>query len=73
MSEWQPIETAPKDGTPVLLFARSKNATAPVILVGRYLADHGGWIESTFTPNSPVGVVPYYWMPLPAPPNGENR
>lgn len=60
--EWQPIETAPRDGTPLLLFARCKTATAPVILVGWHIPD-AGWIEASFT--RPVGVVPTHWMPLP--------
>ena len=65
--KWQPIETAPKDGTPLLLFARSKSADAPVRVVGWFIGTMG-WIESAFAPNSPVGIVPFKWMPLPEPP-----
>lgn len=61
-SGWQPIETAPKDGRPVLLFARCQHATASGIVVGWHLEDRG-WIELSFT--SPVGIVPSHWMPLP--------
>lgn len=64
--EWQPIETAPRDGSPLLLFARCKSATAPAAIVGWYLPNLG-WIEASFT--HPVGIVPFYWMPLPPPPN----
>lgn len=59
---WQPIETAPKDGTPLLLFARCITATAPCIVVGWH-ADGHGWIEASF--RKPVGIVPTHWMPLP--------
>lgn len=66
LSDWQPIETAPKDGTPVMLFARSKLATAPAPVVG-WMID-GEWIECCFAPNRPVGLVPTHWQPLPEPP-----
>ena len=65
--DWQPVETAPRDGTPLLLFARASTATASIVLVGWYLT-HWDWIECCFAPNSPVGIVPTHWMPLPAPP-----
>ncbi|VBB10646.1 hypothetical protein [Burkholderia stabilis] len=68
LAEWNPIETAPHDGTPMLLFARAKNATASAIVIGWWLRDLG-WIEAAFTPNHPVGLVPSLWMPLPAFPN----
>lgn len=66
--DWQPIETAPSDGRPLLLFARSKQATAPVRVVGWYLPDRRQWVECAFAPNWPVGLVPTHWMPLPDPP-----
>ena len=62
---WQPISTAPKDGTPIMLFARAKHATAEIILVGWYVQGYG-WTESTFT--GAIGVIPSMWQPLPAPP-----
>ena len=62
---WRDIESAPKNGTPLLLFARCKTATAPVVLVGWHDFDWG-WIESSFT--SPVGIVPLAWQPRPTPP-----
>jgi hypothetical protein len=63
-SEWKPIETAPKDGTPLILFARAKHATASAPVIGWYLESHG-WIEAAYGPNEPVGLVPSYWMPRP--------
>ena len=65
MMEWRDIESAPRDGWPVLLFARCQHATASGIVVGWYLEDRG-WTELSFT--SPVGIVPSHWMPLPSPP-----
>lgn len=63
---WQPIETAPTDGTPVLLFARAKHAPASAPVIGWCV--NGEWVECCFTPNHPVGIVPSRWMPLPDPP-----
>ncbi len=54
---WQPIETAPTDGTPVLTFQRGY-----AIVVQWY--ERGEWTDgdkwsTTYT----------HWMPLPAPPS----
>ena len=75
MSDWQPIETAPKDGTVILLY----RFTDPVKLgfpiytrfqawdyaVGYYTSDKEraptGWV-------SPPIANPTHWMPLPEPP-----
>lgn len=61
--EWHPIETAPLDGTPVILFARAKTATASSDVIGWFL--DGDWVELCFYPNEPVGIVPSHWMPRP--------
>lgn len=67
MADWKPIETAPKDGTPILLFARAINATAPVRIIGWFIASLG-WVEAAFHPNTPAGIKPTHWQPLPEPP-----
>ena len=66
MSDWQPIETAPKDGTFILV------ATASGIVgeAWRY-ADDGRhyWAQehpSDYANNGPLTAT--HWMPLPAPP-----
>ena len=67
--EWQPIETAPKDGTPLLLASRSDvgpNYTA----VGVWdcdSAEEGGqcWRDRIFDADQ---LAPTHWMPLPDPP-----
>ena len=61
---WQPIDSAPRDGRPLLLFARSLRATASIVLVGWWSYGRG-WRECAFEPNHPVGVEPSHWMPLP--------
>ena len=67
MAGWQPIETAPKDGTPLLL--RSKK--------GR-IAD-GAWITATSSCGgwtwAYVNLEPIEWQPLPVEPSmdGESR
>lgn len=64
---WQPIESAPKDGTVLTLFARASNATASAVVFGWYSPELG-WIELCFAPNRPVGIVPSHWKPRHQPP-----
>ena len=72
--EWQPIETAPKDGTPVLvLFAKDPNDADDEdwILVVEW---HDMGSELAFPWRAPDGGTGYnperatHWMPLPNPP-----
>jgi hypothetical protein len=76
MSDWQPIETAPKDGTPVWLWWPSPDSEA---ITGWWSE---GWYEGDRLVRSDAGWVgneasshrldewsqPTHWMPLPAPP-----
>jgi hypothetical protein len=66
---WQPIETAPKDGSLVLLAERV--AGIPLTTPGRYHEDVRGWWEMNSHPtdyaDQPINA-PYAWMPLPSPP-----
>jgi hypothetical protein len=78
MGEWQPIATAPRDGTVVLVYRE----IAPWRVVGwaRWegieLGDFnrpqtiGGWISNGFyDPPGNLGLGhPTHWMPLPEPP-----
>lgn len=66
MSDWKPIETAPKDGTDVLLCAVDAD--------GSYWAAVAQWWVKRWVI---IGVVddptfltfePQFWMPLPTPP-----
>lgn len=74
MSEWQPIETAPKDGTNVDLWAKCWRAQADDFVYQRFTdcwwtkgdsmtGRHEHWVgfES-------LSWYPTHWMPLPPPP-----
>jgi len=71
VSEWQPIETAPKDGTRVLLFHDGGPSEDPCMLVGLWdetrPEKHYGtkWACEWY---SAFNVYPICWMPLPPPP-----
>ena len=56
---WQPIETAPKDGTRVLLHYVHKNFTK----IGAWDAGCRYWSADQWFHERP----PTHWMPLPAP------
>jgi len=67
MSEWQPIETAPRDGTELLAWWPGPGMGLPAIgwqitNWGR-IAGSGMWFA-----HSLVGKQPTHWMPLPPPP-----
>lgn len=76
--EWQPIETAPKDGTDVLLFgdwAGEINGMAekPSIAVGTWTggaSDYGpdGWWYLPHSDGYACWMKATAWMPLPKPP-----
>ena len=70
--KWQPIETAPRDGTEFLAFKPS--SFGPIIVVCEWLDEdhpdydgetpHVTWDFSGFWDAT-------HWMPLPQPPEGE--
>lgn len=68
--DWQPIETAPKDGTRILAFmvdrAEIRKGFPPAELDGIDVIywstiHNGGWVSHRFG-------SPTHWMPLPEPP-----
>ncbi|NJB80339.1 DUF551 domain-containing protein [Xanthomonas arboricola] len=75
MSEWQPIETAPKDGTRILVWCEHEDYPFPA-----YWFEHprfSAWLafKSHLTTDGDANVVDYFsqqsishWMPLPEPP-----
>jgi len=74
MSDWQPIETAPKDGTRLLAYWPGFG----VSLIHRH--NPGGehrnprhhyecWVRDD---NMPLGGEPTHWMPLPGPPRTDD-
>lgn len=62
MSEWQPIETAPKDGTSFL-------ACVGIWQTVCHWHPHGHWssVGAVYSPY-PSDEQPIHWMPLPEPP-----
>jgi hypothetical protein len=64
MSEWLPIETAPKDGTCVLVVSCGRVVTASF---SKYSEK---WFDGCL--NDLDGTEqPTHWMPLPAPPEAK--
>ena len=71
MTDWQPIETAPKDGTLVLLANSLQSAP------GKWA--QGNWRAMYFAPGGPdefrAGAGLFnavtHWMPMPPPPSDE--
>ena len=61
MSEWQPIETAPKDGGEVLLWQEGWG-----VIRGWYSGDDKTWYGPGAHDSEPCR--PTHWMPLPRPP-----
>lgn len=81
MDEWQPIETAPRDGTRVLLFQDGKRTE-----IGAWLdtsTEHEELVrrdgkravyeivvdESGYWDGAEEIFAPTHWMPIPAPPS----
>jgi Lar family restriction alleviation protein len=69
---WQPIETAPKDGTPVLVCRDMGNPWGWVRGWSRWVDVRGisGWLShGMFDVPGDLGLGnPTHWQPLPAPP-----
>lgn len=67
MSEWQPIETAPKDGTPILAANIHHTLHAPVVV--RWDADETDphWCDAATAAGEALYFNPNYfqlWQPL---------
>jgi hypothetical protein len=69
---WKPIETAPKDGTVVLLWARLSKPPSPNDfhrIVGFWHRSIHQWKVSPEHLNGEEVLIASYWAPLPEPPN----
>ena len=67
---WQPIETAPKDESPVLLWGRywsDGQGWMRTAALGRWNAQLERW-DACWFHSYPFGVRPTHWQPLPEPP-----
>ena len=64
MGEWQPIETAPKDGSRVLTYSLGLVGT------GRYITKFGSYSDRMFWYSDQLdrSYEPTHWQPLPEPP-----
>jgi hypothetical protein len=76
--EWQPIESAPKDGTAILAYipfawANEEPAALQDVVEWHGPAGSNGFWFSRTAPNYHQACdkrcQPTHWMPLPAPPN----
>lgn len=81
MSEWQPIETAPKDGTRILLHTRWDGDE---ITPDAFDEVQIGWWDDGNALDDPASIWhrparweldkvgdPIHWMPLPEPPHAD--
>lgn len=73
MNEWQPIETAPKDGTPIIIGCNYDRMGKQQVTLAWY--ERGLWTEGVYWDDdeeefliSQCEFRASHWMPLPAPP-----
>lgn len=82
MTDWQPISTAPKDGTPVIVAVPTKDLDGFHVGEAYYDPENyeGGdwwWAGTGYGDyhGGPISDInfhqPSHWMPLPAPPKPE--
>ena len=79
--EWLPIESAPKDGTPILVYLDGKTGIASIRLREGYgnsfLGSAEAWSQPTLDRNEPFRIFmggfnatdATHWQPLPSPPS----
>ena len=72
-NEWQPIETAPKDGRQILLSINSPYTSydggteyKQFFVISRFWNSTNQWTEINYGEN--WEDIPTHWMPLPNPP-----
>jgi hypothetical protein len=67
--KWQPIETAPQDGTWVLLACGSGGDGW--VVAGWLDTEHGGYwhVNEHWTDAHSSPIYPTHWMPYPEPPS----
>ena len=71
-TEWQPIDTAPKDGTEILVLSQEwgvfNNTPTRIIKPAKYSSYHGYFVAFPVDFNF-QNISPTHWMPLPEFPN----
>ena len=79
MTEWQPIESAPKDGTDIHVWVRGSLVPVPAHFTSReYFAreyDNPEYMEEGWYPSygflfdlPEITIDPTHWIPIPEPP-----
>jgi len=74
MNEWQPIETAPKDGSDVLVYCSDTGEQMTAYWDTEAVAACNPslplplWCYARWINNEPIYCIPTHWMPLPEPP-----
>ena len=66
MADWQPIETAPKDGVYFLAYSQGWREGA---FMCSWDKRHEVWIDHCDLDPVAEGFEPGFWMPLPEPPD----
>lgn len=74
--EWQPIDTAPRDGTIILAFAKGATGSRLDVFYGVAMWIHADPDLNPGVPRQelslwdlwPYRIQPTHWMPLPQPP-----
>jgi hypothetical protein len=66
MSDWQPIETAPKEAKPIYVVARRVSTDTPAAMFAYWNQRMQWWYR--FGANEPTRIYPTLWMSLPEPP-----
>lgn len=67
MSEWQPIETAPKDGRTLMVWITDPDVSSHCFAPVSITSDGKWWDDSTGDQIEPLKNATH-WMPLPEPP-----
>lgn len=69
MTDWQPIETAPKGGAHYLAFWPDTIGNGSATIVETWFNTSGGRYESAYDDEPPLSPgAPTHWMPLPPEP-----
>ena len=64
--EWQPIETAPRDGAPILIYGEASSSGGCPVAMARWDKKYSLWKFQTHAAwGSKVKDNPTHWMPLP--------
>ncbi len=72
VSEWMDIESAPKDGSDIILYGKDEygefyEVNEKVVQIGFW--DRNSWRLTLWGPyESKLWFLPTHWMPLPTPP-----